>query len=715
MLLGVALASTGATSAWGQPVSPAQQDDNANVVGVVTVPGELLRDRTPPKLDYIMPEVAGTQITVTKKTAITKLDQQPTVIDNNDRQLFNKSPGLLVTEQNTPSQFNLSYRGLGNPQESEYVLVLQDGIPIGSNWIGFPTLYYQPLPQSVREVQLLHAGNSLIYGPEPAPAVNFVMRKPTPGEPSTGYSEHVGGSHGLYSNFNALEGSKGAFEYRADFGYEGKDGWRQNSASRRLQGDLYLGWRADDSQLLSLELSGYHLGAGDPGRISYAQYRADPAVSLTPYNRDWVDRLSATGTYVRESSGGLRLEAKVWATDLTLDSRAAAALSADGAPPATTTLQHEVFRSVGVDVRVRQRWGRGNALTAGVVAYGSDDPFKQWTSPNLQIDRDDRSGLVRLDQARSTGYQAVFVENVFRFGRFHIVPSARLDHEIIRADEFVAPPSVKHPQLGIRESRWIPVFGLGLGNDFGRGNETYLNISQGWRPLRYFDVASPFSNLEPGQAPDPTKSLTFEAGVHGTPVAGLFYDVGVFWMTFRNRLETVAFADPADPTAVAVVNSGDTRHRGLEAAVSYDFLANRPGGAHLLAFGNLSLLDATFTASRLPGQVGKTPAFAPHTLLKGGLTWRKDKAYDVSLTATYVSSQYWQDSDLPGPGSPALPAKIPPYGVFDIAGDVYLTPKLRVLAGVSNIGDKRYYSRIFQSGVEPAPGRSIYAGAALGF
>ena len=111
------------------------------------------RDNTPEKLDHIMPEVAGTKVTVTKKTSITRLDLLPTIVDNNQRQLFSRTPGLFVSEQQTGTQFNLSYRGLGNPQESEYVLVMQDGIPLEADWIGFPTLYAMPFSHSIADIQ----------------------------------------------------------------------------------------------------------------------------------------------------------------------------------------------------------------------------------------------------------------------------------------------------------------------------------------------------------------------------------------------------------------------------------------------------------------------------------------------------------------------------------------------------------------------------------
>ena len=41
-----------------------------------------------------MKEVSGTEITVTKKATVIKLDQQPTVINNNQQELFSKAPGF---------------------------------------------------------------------------------------------------------------------------------------------------------------------------------------------------------------------------------------------------------------------------------------------------------------------------------------------------------------------------------------------------------------------------------------------------------------------------------------------------------------------------------------------------------------------------------------------------------------------------------------------
>ena len=445
------------------------------------------RDDTPAKLDHILPEVAGTKITVTKKTTVTKLDQIPTVIDNNQRELFARTPGILVSEQQTPTQFNLSYRGLGNPQESEFVLTLQDGLPISTDWIGFPTLYYIPLTQSISEIQVIRAGSSLLYGPEPAPAVNFVSKRPKPGEALTGYTEQVVGSDGLYSTYNVLEGPA-ALTSSAATPPMSKPTPSAKTPPRgcvRATSTSAIGRTGAPIRYVDLHL--YDADSGDPGRIGYAQFKSDPSFSPTPFNHDWVERYSLTLGHDQDSRR--RLAAGSQGLDRLPEPRhprSAAAQAAGRSAAATTTLQSELFRSEGADVRLVDHWGRGNALTIGAVAYHDNAPFRQWTSPDILAAEDDHSGTPRLRQARDSYYGSVFAENVFRLPyRFHIVPSVRLEREEIDIDETVRPPTLVRPLIDVKATRNVPLFGIGLGNDFGNQNETYFSVTQGYRPLRF--------------------------------------------------------------------------------------------------------------------------------------------------------------------------------------------------------------------------------------
>ncbi len=710
--LAVALALASATAPAQQAASSATK--SSTELAPVDVHAESWRETLKAKLEHMLPEVDGTKITVTKKTTVTHLADQPTVIGNNLDQLLARSPGVQVSQQPTPTQFNLSYRGLGNPQESEYVLAMQDGIPLESDWIGFPTLYAMPLSQSLSEVELIRGGSSLLYGPEPAPVINLVSRRPAPGAPFAASSEQVIGNHGLYSSYNAVEGSSGRWTYRADAAYVGSDGSRPNAGSQTRQADLYVGYRPDDQQLWWLDVHAIDAASGDAGRLGYPQWQANPRATPTPTNRDWVGRDQLVLGHRREFGDGWLFEGKLWFAYQDLASRSASGALAPQPPPTSTTLQDEQFRTGGADLRLRRKWGKGNAFTVGTTLFHGDDPFRQWTSSDLYADRYDRSGTPRLRQSRSSDYVAVFAENVFRLPhRFHVVPSVRLEHERVAVDESVRPPFLSRPLIHEADARTVPLFGLGIGNDFGHGNETYFNVSQGWRPLRYFDMASPFANIVPGNAPDPSKSLSYELGVHGVPVTGLYYDVSVFQIDFRNRIE----AQHINATDVIEVNSGDTRSRGFEGQLNYDFLARTAlaeHGEHLEAFISASLLHARFTASAIPGQVGLVPAYSPRYLVKAGITWRVEQRLKLSLTAVSSAAQYWQDSDQSrGSGDSYLPARIPAYTVLDLAGDWQLNRHLTLLAGVSNLADRRYYDRVWQTGLEPALGRSWYAGVRL--
>ncbi len=730
------------------------------------------QDDTRPKLEHIMREVSETQITVTKKATVIPLNKQTPVENNNLQELFTKAPGLIVSEQQNPGQFNFSYRGLGNPQESEFTTFLQDGLPMVSDWIGFPTLYYQPVPQSISEIQFIRGGSSLLFGPEPAPAVNFVTKHPVPGTPWSAYFEQVGGADGFYNSYGSVQEANGPLEVRFDADYQHSDGQRNNGQYNLWQANGYIGYRPTSNQLIAVDFHASRFEGGDPGKLTLAQFQNDPNFSTTPYNENWVDRYTGVLRYEVDLGDGWLIQAKGWYTHQDIDSRSANNLgpATSLVPtvfPTSTTFQYEDFNNGGVDLRFRKKWGdgtmfKGSVLTFGGVAYHGEAPFTRYTlnatntgANFLYAPRGTTAGdpFVALDQDRTADYQAFFIEDLFRIGSFHIVPSFRLDHENVEVDSRRAPWLVPVPPTGpasISADHLIPLWGIGLGNDFGKGNETYFNASSGWRPTRFFDIAGTSRTIQPGQPiPDPFRSLDLELGVHGTPIKGFWYDVGLFWMEFENRTESVNVGGSS--TLFFVQNTGNTRHRGIEAEFSYDLLApfqteiapvttptdskssNKdvavaPPPSHplqLIVFSNVQFLDAEFTESALlvPGTTrtleGNTPAYAPDFIWKGGITFQKEKCFRITFSGVHVSDQFWADNNLGNPavGAPLLvPAVIPSYTVFNLSSEWYLTKNVRLIAGISNLGDEKYYSRVFLNGlIDPAPGRTGYAGLSVEF
>jgi Fe(3+) dicitrate transport protein len=652
------------------------------------------------RYEHSLPEVNGTTITVTKKTSVVDLDHLPTVIDNNQRELFDQLPGIVIAEQQNPTELNLSYRGLGNPQESEYILLMQDGIPLELDWIGYPTTYYLPVPQTLSSVQMIRGGSGLLYGPEPQPVINFISQPPDPNRPLTGTLEQVSGTRGLFSSFNRISGTSGDWDYVADYARRQSDGERENGGYALDAGDIHLGKRLDEQQKLSLDVHVYSLDSGLAGLMSGAQFQSNRYQTTTPDDHLWTDRDTAVLTYDNHFSAHDVYTQKLWSGYTDLVTRSDTYTPTEVATG--STLAGQRFHYTGLDGRWLHRWWQGNALTVGYTAYVSHSPYEEWNSANPLVGQNNESGTLSYADARSTQYGALFAENVFRLPwRIHVVPSARLDHEQLGTQESIAP----HPYLVNGTYRKnAPLIGLGVGNDFGRGNETYLNVSQGFRPLRYLDIASPFTHFSAANNPDPTKYLTYEAGVHGWPVQGFYYDASLFQVDVKNRIESQAIS----LTETIDVNTGSTRNRGAEFETSYDLLrwwSKSASTEHLSVF---------VTESSITGQVGKIPAYSPNYVLKAGLVWREDRGYKVSLMLNSVGSEFFQDSDEP---IGSTPARIPSYTVVDLAADYNIAVHWRLLAGVSNLTNRRYYSRVFIAGglLEPAASVAGYAGAAYEF
>ena len=402
--------------------SRSSQDDTSKKTGAlgakVLIQAPYLFNRAA-RYAHSMPEVPGPEITVTKKTTVVQLTDQPPVIDNHEREIFDRMPGIVLAEQQNPTELNVSYRGLGNPQESEYILLMQDGIPMEMDWIGYPTLYYIPDPETISQVQMIRGGSGLLYGPEPEPVINFISK--TPSATTTGTTQQVGGSDGLYSTFNSISGPAGPVGYLADFSHRQSNGQRGNGDYDLNAGDLQLQYDIDPQQKLNLAVHAYSLESGISGFESYAQFKADSNQTTSPDDRDWEHRYTAVLTYTNRFDSGNLFEQKLWSGYQDLITRAGT-YTGTATPIATpvatgTTVAGQRFHYTGLDGRFVHHYGRGGAVTVGYTAYTSTSPYHELTSTNPFVDPYNPGGTQIYNDERRSRYAAVFAENVYRLHR----------------------------------------------------------------------------------------------------------------------------------------------------------------------------------------------------------------------------------------------------------------------------------------------------------
>ncbi len=172
-----------------------------------------------------LPDVEGTRINAGKKTSNIRLDEIPEISNDNYRQVLARTPGVYLEEESTPL-LSIGYRGY-DPHRTQYFQVLEDGIPIQADMIGYPESYYTPPLDAVERLEIIRGGAALMYGPQPAGAINFVMKKPPVDSAFDIQSTNMIGSFGFFSNFSSIGGTVGRFGYYGYYDHQQSDGFRE--------------------------------------------------------------------------------------------------------------------------------------------------------------------------------------------------------------------------------------------------------------------------------------------------------------------------------------------------------------------------------------------------------------------------------------------------------------------------------------------------------
>lgn len=693
------LAAFAAGSALAQDASsPVELDD-------MEIRGELPVD---PLLPNNMKTIDSGRVYAGKKTTVIDLDEQPILVEPNLRQMFARLPGLFVSDQRIPSIFNVNYRGLGNPHESEFVAFFQDQVPLASDMFGYSTIYYLPPAQRVERIEFTRGGSGLLYGPQIGPSINFVTRRADAAADNQARTEHSVGSNSFYSTYNEVRWGDGTWGLMASVDHRRSDGQRRNEDFDVSSGYFGIDYAGLDRTRIGFDLTVYESDSGEAGRLSSQEFATSPDLTTTPFNRVLIDRVIATLRWDQQVSDDATFNARLWHSYQDRFSRRSGQFVAPQSPPETTNLDQQEFTTTGFDARYAQAWGAAHALTIGTTLYQGDSPRTRHVSNDLESNTQ-RAEDLRFEQDRQISYAAAFVENLFTFGNLKVAPALRLERVSYDLAEPVKNSSLSRDPVDVDTSNTELLFGLGSTYQIGTSSEIYVNASESYRPQRFDDLANPNSELAAENGPGISKALNYEAGIRSNPLLGLLVDFSLFRIDFEDKIEQIQVTT-AD---VLRVNSGDSRHQGVEFNVEYDMFAGSSSGISLTAFLNGSLLDAEITQSSNAALVGNTPGFAPDYLVRTGLLY-DDTKLNVALTATFVDSQFWQDSNSSrGTNADLIAAEIPAYEVVDLSAEYVLNAHWTVFGGVNNLLDDRYYSRVRNDGIDPAADRTVFAGFRL--
>lgn len=715
----------------GQQVSPAVAqvtDDSNSIVSTGSKPSRLpevvvqgAADQQSMAVEQVrpLPEVEGTKIYSGKKTTVTEVESLPQIPNQNYRQLFSQTPGLLTSEASGEGFASVSYRGLGDPHESYNLNTLRDGIVISADPFGYPAVYYQPPIDSIQQVEFLRGGAGLVYGPQVGGALNYVSRAPS-SQPMSFLTKQVFGERNFYSTYNELSGTQGDVSYLGFFHHRGSDGFRKENSDYAVNnGSLTIGYRASDQARWKMNFDAYEGDHGEAGGLTLesgpglASFPDDGFQTITRHDRLRINRYMATAGVDYDLSAKTKFEGKFWGGYYGRYSRRQAQGSAESFgglyDGETNNIVLQEFKSVGMDARWKHNYSLGlndgatdeHTLTAGFTALGTDSPFRQEVGAQPFAN----TGALTKLLHRETFGGSLFVENRFAMGRLKLTPGFRMEniYQGIQEKMNVGGTVPLRDEDAVAS---VPLFGLGAAYDLGSEQELYANISQGYKPVAFQDTIPLNTGDTISGDLNPAHATTYETGVRGFPTAWSRYDVSTFFITFNDQFGRVGNN---------IQNVGDSQTLGLETALEVDTIglidavADSKLGASVGAlrlYGNASLLDAEFSSGPVDG---KTPQYAPNYLVRAGVIYDYFRQGKVALLGTFVDDHFADDGNTAN-------RLIPSYEVWDLTAEIpILQNSVSLVAGVNNLFDEEYYARVRSNGIDPGLPRNAYGGFSLQF
>ncbi len=660
-----------------------------------------------------LPDVQGTRIYAGKKTSSMPLKELPTISNNNYRQALIKTPGFLLSEETTPL-VSLGYRGL-NPDRAQFMQVMKDGIPIQADMFGYPEAYYTPIFQTVEKLEFIRGGSALMYGPQPGGALNYVTKKPVTDKKFSVYSENAFGSDNYFSTYEAVTGSVGPLGYLAYIHERQGDGFRKdNSDFEVISGGIKVTLNQTSDSRLTLNYEQYHEEHGEPGGLSLTAttnptYEEDRDFNTRQFDRFRLERYYGSLIYEKEFSDTTQFDFRFYGGHYRRYSkrqRGGGFGTVPSGPDASTNdIQEQDFYNLGFEPRVRHNYelfGETHTFTFGTHTFFSHSPREEQRGSSPAAD----SGLLRKSSERDTGYLSVFLENLFKWWRFTLTPSVRLEHIWQRIEEKVNLDKVTVPLADEKDFDFVPLFGLGLTVDLLKGIQAYMNISQSYRPKVFSDAVPLGVNQVVNGDLDPGRGRQYDFGLRGSPASFFNWDTSFFILEFQDQTGTVGDT---------IQNVGDATHVGMEFATELDLVrlldffkrteyADKIGSVS--PFVNFTLLDAEFKEG--PAN-GRRPAYAPQYIVRFGLNYRWRDRVKINLMSTFVDDHFADDANT-------LNRTIPSYKVWDLTAEINLLKNvynafdLSLFGGINNLFNEEYYARITGAGIDPAYKRNIYGG-----
>jgi len=681
--------------------------------------------------------VEGTAIYAGKKSEVVQVDNLTANLSSGTaRQIYAQVVGLNIYENNDAGlQLNIGGRGL-DPNRSANFNTRQNGYDISADVLGYPESYYTPPAEALESIEVVRGAASLQYGTQFGGLINFKLKQPVADKKIEWASRQSLGSYNLFTSFNSLSGTVDKTGYYAYFNYKKGDGFRPNSQFDSYNAYLHLDQKLSDKTKLIFEGSYLYYLAQQPGGLTDRQFQEDPTFSNRSRNWFAVDwklfALRLEHSFSEKTDFSLQL--------FTLDaSRKTVGFRVNRVnQPDDFTEPRDLivgdFKNWGAEARFLTRYNlldKENTFLIGGKYYQSNNSEQQGpgttaADADFNFATEDFPTYERQSDYTFPNLNlAAFTETIINLNnQFSITPGARFEYIKTQADGFYKNINTDNAGNVILDEdieedrnfdRSFVLLGVGMSYKPSREIELYSNISQNYRSVTFNDIriVNPTFQVDPDIKDE--NGFTFDLGLRGRIGNALSYDVGAFYLRYRDRLGIILKPISDIQSIQFRGNIGDASIYGIETFADYNiwdsFSSNKDFSFRL--FGNLALTQSEYTASQENNVEGNQVEFIPDVNLKAGINFGYKNLLG-SLQYTYLSKQFTDatNSERDFTSTSGIIGEIPAYDILDLSLS-YTYKKFRLETGINNLLDNSYFVRRATGypgpGIIPSQPRTCYA------
>lgn len=616
-------------------------------------------------------------------------------------------PGIVVREEEGYGFIpNIGMRGL-NPNRSQKLLVLEDGVPIAPGLFLANESYYSPRIERMQSIEVLKGAAGLRYGPTTiGGVVNYKTRDPEQGAKVTAkVGTHGYRSIGLDAGGKAPSGEAigGISLVKAE-----GDGFRHNGfdmTDLMVKGGMAIG----ENQWVGVKFTHYN----NEINTSYVglrpnEFRDDPTKNPAPNDYFLTDRNSFDLNHEAQLGDGIKLNTLVYWSQLNRDywRRDVAGRSADGTTFVDCGIgsfcmsgRNRAFEMMGVDSRLHvdhNSFGIRNEAEIGIRLHSdklNNRTVRSRTDPNA------RSGELTGDDTQEAQGIAFYGQNRFILSeRVAITPGLRIETYDQRH---------KNELTGVSgESSNTEVMpGVGATWQLTPQAQLFAGAFKGFSPAM---VATAISGAGVDQELDAERSTNFEIGVRGAS-GRLTYEATAFHMDFANQIIPQSESGGVGATAT---NAGETLNQGLEGALGYEI-----GGGWSVDGNATWVPTAKFNSTKIVGGIdrnGNRLPYAPELTANLAVSYAAG-GLRTSLGAYHVSSQFVDPENTVAQSADGRRGEIPAYTTLDFNVRYAIDKQLSVFGTVRNLTDKKYIASRNPDGIFPGVERNVEVGASYTF